>query len=100
METTKITDLALPEGWWIERKEDTDYDPPGPTRFEIFEPDGPTWKDGTPRESLTVELYPARQRFGQLYGPEVSWPGTSDKRPELALALAVALTMAAEEARA
>lgn len=41
---------------------------------------------------------PSAPQFGGPRDPQVSWPSTSDKRPRLARALALAMLYAAEEA--
>lgn len=88
----------LPHGWRIDRPEPPEHSPYLPVHFDIYEPDGPTWADGEPRPTLTVELQTGHERYSAPAPPEVSWPSTSDRRPALARALAVALTMAANEA--
>jgi hypothetical protein len=88
-----ITRIAgLPAGWRIERQDD-----PTQIIFEIFEPKGTTWPNGSPRAALAVTIYkpgPFREEA------EVSWPSTSDNRAILAQAVAVAIGLAAEEADA
>jgi hypothetical protein len=81
----------LPSGWYIERSE-TDHR----VNFAIFEEGGETWREtGDPRSALDIEVYkPSDFRESA----EVSWPSTSDKRPALAHAVAVAIGLAAEEA--
>lgn len=84
----------LPEGFRIERSDDNHY---GRITFAIFE-DGVTWpKSNQPRSVLDVTVFTNAEedRFGGPAEPEVSWPSTSDKRPALARALAIALVMAA-----
>lgn len=75
----------------------------GRSVFSVFEfkPSGAslyTYPDGAPRASIEVEVYHPCVKFGSLWSSEVSWPSTSDRRPALARALAVALDLAAEEA--
>jgi hypothetical protein len=85
--------LPLPMGFTIGRTERSDDH----VVFDIFE-DGVVWPEtGTPRSILDVDVT-NWERYGGRANPEVSWPSTSDQRPELALALAAALTLAAEEA--
>lgn len=90
-----MTSPTLPEGFRIERHEGSGRI----VTFSVFEVDGPTWTDGSPRSSIDVELWPADIAYGAPRGPRLSWPSTSDKRPVLAQALAAALVMAAEEAQ-
>jgi hypothetical protein len=85
--------INLPDGWTIERKETR-----GCVEFKIYEPNGPTWDSGAPRDSLTVTLWLPEPDGFVPTGPQVGWPSTSDKRPVLAQAVAVAIAMAAEEA--
>lgn len=84
----------LPEGFRIERIERGRI-----IEFAVFEDGGPTWESGSPRSLLEVHLRQneGEERFGGPAEPEIGWPSTSDKRPELARALAVALTLAADE---
>jgi hypothetical protein len=92
--------LGLPVDWYVERYErDNGYDDEQFITFNVFQEGGSFWTEsGEPRPELAVELTIGGVRFGQPRGPEVSWPSTSDKRPELARALAAALQMAADEA--
>lgn len=83
--------MTLPDGFRIERVEPRH----GPVEFQVYEEGGPTWKDGSPRDVVTVEVWPG---WDGVRPKTVSWPSTSDKRPVLAMALACALAMAAEEA--
>ena len=64
--------------------------------FEIHE--GAVWeKTGRPRETLKVTIFkPSPWNQGDPVG--VNWPSTTDRRPELARALARALRRAADEA--
>lgn len=81
---TKIAGLS---GWTIRRTYRDSF-----VEFAVYEGDNE-------RPALKVELWLADDSFGGIArGPEISWPSTSDKRPSLALALAAALTKAAEEA--
>lgn len=65
--------------------------------YEIHE--GDTYPNSDePRPTLTVTLSFPEPGHPYRDQPEVSWPSTSDKRPALARALAVALEMAAERA--
>lgn len=91
---------AMPDGWWLERDEALRGDGSvSRVKYEIYEDGGPVWKEsGEPRPALDVEVWPPETRFGELAPAKVSWPGTSDKRPVLARALAEALRLAAEEA--
>lgn len=90
--TTQIAGLP---GWYIERTDQHAY-----IEFAVYQTGGAKWGDGTPRDEVKVELWLAEERYGVMGDPQVSWPSTSDKRPDLALALAAALTMAANEAKA
>lgn len=88
---TTIDQPGLPSGWYIEREDhDTQI------VLSIFEEGGATWKQtGDPRSALDVTVYkpgPFREEA------EVTWPSTSDNRPILAHAVAVAISIAAEEA--
>jgi hypothetical protein len=77
--------MTLPTGWTIKRTAHRD----GDVDFDIYEPGGPTWTDGSPRPTLGVAVYsPGRASGGRR----------PDKRPDVARALAVALTRAAREA--
>lgn len=84
----------IPQGFRIER-----HDRRSHTEFAVYEDGGPTWEDGSPRPVIDVELWPADDELGFRSEPQISWPSTSDKRPALALALAAALVMAAEESQ-
>lgn len=87
---------------WVEREE-RDNGAEGEDRrvhavlFSVME-EGVTWQDSDRlRPLITVEVWPPRPGFGNP-SPEVTWPSTSDKRPQLALMAAAALTLAAAEA--
>ena len=84
-------DLGDDLNWVIKRMDHGSY-----VEFEIHE--GQTYKDSdVPRATLEVTVWLPRLMFGgKMGGPEISWPSTSDKRPVLARALAVALTHAAD----
>lgn len=91
------TKIAAPEGWRIERVEHRTH-----ATYEVYEDGGSTWGSGEPRPELEVTLWFADPDVTGPFGrrePEVSWPSTSDRRPALAVALAAALTAAAEEAK-
>jgi hypothetical protein len=91
--------LGLPVGWYVERYETvSDYDDGRRIQFRVFQEGGTTWEDGTPRPEIDVDMNIGGIRYGSSAPPEVSWPSTSDRRPDLARALAAALMMAAEEA--
>lgn len=94
--------VATDDGYYI-RKSEHPVAHGGFTTFEVFEnkEDGNplrTWKTGEPRNSIAVDVYHPRVKHGETARSEVSWPSTSDKRPELARALAHALQLAADEA--
>ncbi len=57
------------------------------------------YENGEPRRALTVTYWLANED-SLRYQPEILWPCTSDNRPELALAMAAALQMAANRALA
>jgi len=62
--------------------------------------EGVTWKGtNTPRPVLVVRVHKPGEQFGGFRCAEVSWPSTSDNRPELAAEVAIALTRAATEAQ-
>lgn len=84
------TYAPVPTGWSILRSIHETH-----AEFDLFERNGATWQDGTPRAALTVTVYHATKTRG---ANQVSWPSTSDKRPVLARCLAVALLLAAEYA--
>jgi hypothetical protein len=76
---------GIPEGWSILASRHESH-----TEFDLFERGGATWpRTGEPYAALTVTVYHRET-------PTVSWPSTSDKRPVLARALAVALRLAAD----
>lgn len=85
-----MTAIPLSDGFRIERSEERTQ-----VRFTIFEDGGPTWPDGSPRGGLDVTVYKPDVIRKTA---EVSCPSTSDKRPALARALAVALLLAGGEA--
>lgn len=62
--------------------------------FEIHE--GRTWSDGRPRSEVDVAVTRPSRLGGDTAG--VAWPSTSDRRPEMARAVAEAMLMAAREA--
>lgn len=64
-------------------------------KYSLLE-DGIKWPSGEPRSTLTVSLSLPEPLLG-LAGYDLSWPSTSDHRPDLARALAAALRMAADE---
>jgi hypothetical protein len=87
----RIMRVELPDGWRVERRDHG-------THFELllFEEGGVTWpKDGSPRSALSVDVWPPDKCGGRERAPRIGWPSTSDKRPELAVALAYALGLAA-----
>jgi hypothetical protein len=84
------TPAVCPTGWYIERSE-TDHR----VTFAIFEEGGATWKDGSPRSALDVEVLKDNDLRGFA---GVGWPSTSDKRPALARVVGIAIGLAAEEA--
>lgn len=88
----RIPDIAQGE-WTIKQMDHGSY-----VEFEIHE--GNTWKDSdVPRSTLDVTVWKPRSSYGgKMAGCEISWPSTSDKRPVLARALAVALELAADYA--
>jgi len=89
MAAVEFGDL-LPAGFSVERV--VDEDRPWLVDYEVHE--GYTYPDGRPVPELTVKVRVDDPHWPE---PEVSWETTSDTRPELARALAVALSMAVDE---
>lgn len=75
--------LLMPEGFRVEREDHTDA-----MRLSVYE-------QGTPRELASVAVYPPKR--GLLgRGPQITWSVVGrDYRPEVAVALAYALGLAA-----
>src|SRR5262249_43899469 len=89
MAAVEFGDL-LPAGFSVGRVVDEDR----PWLVGHWGPEGSTYPDGRPFPELTVKVRVDDPHWPE---PEVSWETTSDTRPELARALAVALSMAVDE---
>lgn len=89
----KSIEIGLPAGFHIEREDRGVL-----VEFHIYEDGGPTWVTGAPRPLVSVQYW-RPDDVGRDKEPRVSWPSTSDKRPDLAFALAIALALAADEAQ-